>query len=94
MSFIRKIKRNGRVYLAEVENYRDAGKVKQRHIKYLGLSPETNEDSFQLYSRDVTVDSVKVHGPVIVLESLARELGLFEILGDIAHFIFVKKKYI
>ena len=85
MSFIRKIKRNGRVYLAEVENYRDGGKVKQRHLKYLGLSPESNEDSFQLYSKDVSVDSVKVHGPIIVLESLARELGLFEILGDIAH---------
>jgi hypothetical protein len=84
MSFIRKIKRNGRVYLAEVENYRDGGKVKQRHLKYLGLSPESNENSSQLYSKDVSVDSVKVHGPIIVLESLARELGLFEILGDIA----------
>jgi hypothetical protein len=85
MSFIRKIKRNGRVYLAEVENYRDGAKVKQRHIRYLGLDPESNENNFQLYARDLTVDSVKVHGPIIVLESLARELGLFEILGDIAH---------
>jgi hypothetical protein len=73
MSFIRKIKRNGRVYLAEVENYRDGAKVKQRHIRYLGLDPDSKKKDFQLYTRDLAVDSVKVHGPVIVLESLARE---------------------
>src|SRR5207302_1538311 len=36
MSFIRKVKRKGRVYLAEVENRRINGKVVQRHIRYVG----------------------------------------------------------
>ena len=58
MSFIRKIKRNGRVCQAEVENYRDGSKVKQRHLKYWGLSPESNEDSFQLYSKDVSINLI------------------------------------
>jgi len=36
MSFIRKIKKKSGTYLAEVEGYREDGKVKQRVIKYLG----------------------------------------------------------
>lgn len=36
MSFIRRIKKKDAVYLAEVESYREDGKVKQRVIKYLG----------------------------------------------------------
>lgn len=34
MSFIRKIKKPSGTYLAEVESYREDGKVKQRVIKY------------------------------------------------------------
>jgi hypothetical protein len=37
MTFIRKIKKQSGVYLAKVENYREDGKVKQRHIEYLGI---------------------------------------------------------
>jgi hypothetical protein len=36
MSFIRKFKRGGRVYLAEVENRRAGGKVVQRFVRYVG----------------------------------------------------------
>jgi len=36
MSYIRKIKKNNSVYLAEVESYRKEGKVKQRVLRYLG----------------------------------------------------------
>ena len=37
MSVIRKIKKGNSVYLAEVENHRNAdGKVVQKHIHYLG----------------------------------------------------------
>ncbi len=39
MSFIRKIKRGNRIYLAEVENYRDGVKVHQKLIRYLGPDP-------------------------------------------------------
>ena len=37
MAFIRKIKKKSGTYLAEIENYREDGKVKQRVIKYLGV---------------------------------------------------------
>ena len=36
MSFIRKIKKNGKIYLAEVENKRINGKTVQKHIRYVG----------------------------------------------------------
>ena len=36
MSYIRKIKKNGKVYLAEVEGKRINGKVVQKHIRYIG----------------------------------------------------------
>ena len=36
MSFIRTVKVKGYEYLAEVENYRDGGKVRQRYIRYIG----------------------------------------------------------
>jgi transposase len=85
MTFIRKIKRNGRIYLAEVENYREGAKVKQRHLRYIGEDPQSEKDHQLFQPVDLNVATVKVYGPVIVLESLARELGMFEILGDIAH---------
>lgn len=82
MAFIRKIRRNGKTYLAEVENYRSDGKVKQRHIKYLGLDPDSDLSHLSFCSSDLSVSSVKVHGPIIVLESIARELDLFNLLGN------------
>ena len=84
MAFIRKIRRNGKVYLARVENYRDGGKVRQRHLEYLGLDPDSKDENFSFFNRDLSITSIKVHGPVIVLESIARELGLFDLLGEIA----------
>ena len=36
MSFIKKIKKNGRIYLAEVENKWIDGKSVQKHIRYVG----------------------------------------------------------
>ena len=36
MSYIKKRKRNGRVYLEEVESIRVNGKVKQKHLRYIG----------------------------------------------------------
>ena len=36
MAFIRKIKKGDATYLAEVESYREEGKVKQRVLRYVG----------------------------------------------------------
>src|SRR6202041_887462 len=40
MSFIRRIKREDKVYLGKVENVRINGKVVQRHIRYAGRAAD------------------------------------------------------
>ena len=84
MPFIRKIKRKNRIYLAEVENNRDGGKVRQKLIRYLGLDPACIENDIPFKINDLKVGPVKVFGAIIALESVAQELGLFELLGEIA----------
>ena len=84
MPFIRKIKRGNRVYLAEVENNRDGVKVRQKLIRYIGLDPTCVENDIPFKINDLKVGPVKVFGAIIALESIARELGLFDLLGDIA----------
>jgi transposase len=85
MTFIRKIRRGNRVYLAEVENYRIGGKVKQKLIKYIGVDHEFSKPNLKFNPRDIVIKDVKIYGPVIVLEHIARELGFYELLGDIAN---------
>jgi len=46
MPFIRKHKRNGRIYLAEVENRRVDGKVVQKFIRYVGVEPNSERSAF------------------------------------------------
>ena len=81
MSFIRRIKKNGQVYLAEVEGKRINGKVVQKHIRYIGK--EVNgETVISLSSKDIQVDSVKVYGPLLVFHSIAKKIKLPEMLGE------------
>ncbi|GAG50936.1 unnamed protein product, partial [marine sediment metagenome] len=81
MSFIRKIKKQGKTYLAEVENQRVDGKVIQKHIKYIGREIDGKTILSSSIS-NIAVDSVKVYGPLIVLNSLAKEIELSETLGE------------
>ena len=87
MGFIRKIKRNGRIYLAEVENKRVYGRVKQSFIRYIGKDLETEENAFPSTSPPSQPSDVKVYGSVLALNSIARRLGLFELLGEHANAI-------
>jgi transposase len=83
MSFIRKIKKNGKTYLAEVENKRVDGKVVQKHIRYVGREAE-GKTILATSISDLEVDHVKVHGPLLVLHHLAKEIRLDECLGPFA----------
>ena len=83
MSFVRKIKRSGRIYLAEVESKWVNGRPVQKHLRYIGKEV----DGQRILSASIShieVDSVKVYGPLLVLDRLAREIGLPEILGEYA----------
>lgn len=86
MSFVRKIKKKSGTYLAEVENYRQDGKIKQRVIKYLGV------DVNGLPQRptkpvDISIEQVKEYLPFHAIHSISTELGLPDLLGE-------KSKYI
>ena len=82
MSFIRRIrKKNGQVYLAEVESKWVNGKSVQKHIRYIGKEVD-GEVVVSLSSKDLQVDSVRVYGPLLALHSIAQKIGLPKVLGE------------
>jgi hypothetical protein len=86
MSFIRRIKKKDAVYLAEVESYRQGGKVKQRVIRYVGK--EVNgQPSKRIDLSSIEVTSVKKYLDYRVLHCIAEKLGLPVLLGNAAKFI-------
>jgi len=83
MSYIKRSKKNGKVYLSEVESVRVDGKVVTRHLRYLGREADGKTILASSIS-DVSVSQVKVYGPLIVLDHLANEIGLPALLGKYA----------
>ena len=81
MSFIRRIKRGDKVYLAEVENKWIGGKCVQRHLRYVGKEAD-GKTILSASMSDVQVDQVKQYGPLLVLNHLAQEIGLADHLGQ------------
>jgi transposase len=81
MSYIKRFKKNGKIYLSEVESKRVDGKVIQRHIKYLGKEAD-GETILSSSISNASVQKVKLCGPLILLNHLAQEISLSEILGE------------
>ncbi len=81
MSYVKKTKRNGKIYLSEVESKRVDGKVVTKHIRYIGK--EINGKTIISTSiSDIEVEQVKVYGPLIILNHIAQEIGLSSLLGE------------
>jgi len=77
--FVRKIKTKSGIYLAEVENIRVEGKVKQHVIRYIGR--EINGKVIRKVStEDVDVVNVKRYLDVEIIDKLVDELGIKSIL--------------
>ncbi len=83
MPYIKRSKRNGKVYLSEVESVRVDGKVVTKHLRYLGREADGKTILSSSIS-DVSISKVKVYGPLIVLNHLANEIGLPSLLGKYA----------
>jgi len=81
MSFVRRIKRQGRVYLAEVENRWIKGTCVQRHIRYVGREAD-GKTLLAASLSEVEVEQVKLYGPLLVLNHLAKEIQLADQLGS------------
>lgn len=81
MSFIKRIKKNGRIYLAEVESQRINGKIKTKYLKYLGKEADGKTILSSSIS-NAAIDKIKLYGPLLLLNHLAQEISLSEILGE------------
>lgn len=81
MSFIRKIKKNGKIYLAEVQNQWIDGRCVQKHIRYIG---KESDDKTILSSSisHLEIDDVKVHGPLLALNQIAKSIHLHKLFGE------------
>src|SRR3989338_3898129 len=80
MSFIRKIRKGDKIYLAEVENTWSNGKCVQRHIRYVGKEADGKTILSSSIS-NIEIDHVKLYGPLLVLHHLASEIHLADHLG-------------
>jgi len=80
MSYIKKSKRNGKIYLSEVETSRVNGKVVTKHLRYVGKEADGKTILSSSIS-NLEVEQVKVFGPLMVLNHIAKELDLSTLLG-------------
>lgn len=81
LSYIRKIKKNGKIYLAETESRWINGKSVQKHIRYIGTEVD-GKTKLAASISDIEIEDVKVFGPLIVLHHIAKEIGLPHLLGE------------
>lgn len=81
MSFIRKIKKKDAVYLAEVENFRQDGKVKQRVLRYVGKEVD-GQLVRRISSENIEICSVKRHLDYQILHNISHKLGIPRLLGN------------
>lgn len=86
MSIIRKIKKENATYYAEVENYRQDGKVKQRVKLYIGKEVD-GKPVRKVNSEQIEVTAVKQFLDYHVLHEIIVKLGLPELLGTEAKYI-------
>jgi hypothetical protein len=87
MSFIRKIKKGNSIYLAEVENYRQDGKVRQRVIRYIGKEVDGKAVK-KVETFNIEVSSVKQYLDYKILHDISVQLGLPDVLGkDMKHIL-------
>ena len=78
MTFIRKKKVGDKVYLIEVKNVRENGKIKQKFVKYLGR--EVNGKAVKkVATRDIQAMNVKQSLDVLSIDKIAEELKLKEV---------------
>jgi transposase len=80
MSYIRKRKRNGKVYLEEVESVRVNGKIIQKYIKHIGREVD-NKTILSSLTSDISIEEIKLHGPLLVLNYFCNKLGLSDFFG-------------
>lgn len=80
MVFVRRYKRGAYTYLAEVESYRENGKIKQRFVKYIGREVD-GKTVLSCSVSEAEITGVKIYGPLLILNEIARRFNLSRLLG-------------
>jgi hypothetical protein len=81
MSYIKRFRKGNAVYLAEVESKRIKDRVITRYIRYIGKEVD-GKTILSTSISDIQVDKVKLFGPLLVLNHLAKEIDLVKHLGN------------
>ena len=79
MPFVRKIKKRSGTYLALVESKRVNGKPRQHVIKYIGKDVE-GKVTRKISTADIKITSIRRHLDIEIIDHLANELGLKQLL--------------
>jgi transposase len=80
VSYIKKSKKNGKIYLSEVESVRVNGKVITKHLRYIGKEVD-GKTIISSSIQNLEIKKVNVYGPLIVLNHIAKEIKLSNMLG-------------
>jgi len=80
MSFIRRIKKKSGIYLAEVETVWENGRARQKYIRYLGREVD-GKTILSCSISEAEITSVKIYGPLLILNEVARRFNLSKLLG-------------
>lgn len=81
MTFIKRIKRGNKVYLAEVKSVRNGNEVRHEFIRYVGKE----KDGKRMLSGSIhraKIDKVSIYGNLLIIDAIAKDIGLSELLGD------------
>ena len=85
MTFLKTSKKGNTIYVYEVESFRDEeGIPRHRYIRAVGKLDENGNLIPSMRVKDVTVENVKLNGPVTALHKITEDLGLEDILGEYA----------
>ena len=79
IAFIRKIKKKSGTYLALVESKWENGRLRQHVIKYLGKEID-GKPAKRILSSNIKVKKVTRHLDVEIIDHIAEELGLKELV--------------
>ncbi len=81
MTFIKKIKRGDKTYLAEVKSIREGNKVRHKFIKYLGR--EINKKPVKRIASDkIQLLNVKKSLDILCIDNVAKELELNKLIKN------------
>lgn len=86
MVFVRRYRRGNSTYLAEVESYREGGKIKQRFVRYVGREAD-GRTILSCSVSEAEVTGVRIYGPLLLLNAVAEKIGLSKLLGGYGDYL-------